>query len=426
MKQLLSKVFILLVLTFMAAGLAGCGGQSNTEDGYTNLSSQSEQQNNATDQTTSPNIVQDGLEGYVDAGADDAHYSIEELGKIIVSAGAFWEDWWNLRGPFALEHVDNTPWEYRYGADQPGHPHSIGLSLLLSSSGFGSMSDIANHLLQFYTAEWIEREFSDDRTAISDFEMILGDTWAFLEHDGDLYINPNRWGSMRPNWDTATHTLIEQAGNHATVETVVTAYDHRGSGYEMPTAIFTIEFANGRIEAGIGRWQWPDSEPSYAPDREQLDDLPASRVERTTYDVWHGPFQRQWQMFINSSEYVNPRYFASVHARPHAEFDTGAVIWADANLYNVSVITFEPVLVTHEHVEEMRYRMIMHYPNIASVIASGEALYIRGVTGQGSYPNMGIAFTDAYNERHFYAIMHAHSDSLYAFVMWDITAQIDF
>jgi len=395
MKKSLYKACGLLIIVLLSAGLAACGRQSEAAHDYANSA-------------TEPNLAQ--------------NWTIEELDEIIVAAGTFWEDWWNLRGAFAAEHLDNTPWEkwYEQQNHSPDHPRLFGSVHILPSSGFESMSDVANHLLQFYTDEWVDREFFGKGTIPGDFDILFGDTWAFSEYNGTLYVNPNRWGSMRPNWATATHTLIKQDGSRSIVETTVTAYDHRGSGDEMPTATFNFTFIDGRIESGLGQWQWPESK--------QWGDSPEIEVqaEGTTFYVWHGPFQRQWRIFINSSEYINPNYFSNVHARPHAEIDNGAVIWADEEIYNVSVITFEPIFIAHEHVDEVQYRMVMHYPNITHVLLSGEALYIRGITGQGSYPNIGIAFATADNELHYFAIMHDHSESPYQFIMWDITAQMRF
>jgi len=99
-----------------------------------------------------------------------------------------------------------------------------------------------------------------ERTVVGDFELFFGEPWAFEEYDSTLYIVTARWGSMRPDWATAIHALAEQDGNRAVVETTVTAYDHRGSGNEMPMATFNFTFIDGRIESGLGQWEWPEIE----------------------------------------------------------------------------------------------------------------------------------------------------------------------
>jgi hypothetical protein len=77
---------------------------------------------------------------------------------------------------------------------------------------------------------------------------------AFEEYDGELYVLTARMGTLRPFWATAIHSLVEQEGNHAIVETIVSAYDHMDMGVELPTATFLFTFIDGRIESGVGQW----------------------------------------------------------------------------------------------------------------------------------------------------------------------------
>ncbi|MCL2225908.1 MAG: hypothetical protein FWB96_13145 [Defluviitaleaceae bacterium] len=186
-------------------------------------------------------------------------HSLEELGATIIAASEFWDDWWGLRGAFEWgAHIDSTPWYY--WAEQPEHPRSRGMDVLLPSSGFESLNDIADYLSQFYTSDWIARELFGEGSAIQEPSIFFGSPWAFVEYDGAVYVATARIGTMRPDWTTAIHTLIEQNGNRALVDTVVTAYDHRGSGDEMPTATFSFVFIDGKIESGYGAWVWPEIE----------------------------------------------------------------------------------------------------------------------------------------------------------------------
>ena len=133
-------------------------------------------------------------------------WGIEELGETIIAAGTFWENWWNLNDMFADEHIEWIDWD-----ELPEHITSergFGFARLLPTSGLENLSDIRNHLLQFYTENWIDSE-------------LFGDFAAFIEYDGILYIDGTRAGFPRPDWKTAEHTLLDQDGSHAVVETTV-------------------------------------------------------------------------------------------------------------------------------------------------------------------------------------------------------------
>jgi|GEM_PF-3339354 len=187
---------------------------------------------------------------------DTSHqHTIEELGATIVAAGTFWEDFWAMRGIFAWENFNETPWEY--WTEQPNHPRSRGFQRVLPTFVFQNINDVANHLSQFYTDEWVNLEIFGNRTEAEANEMLFGEPWAFEEYAGELYVFTTRIGTLRPNWETATHNLIEQNGNIALVETTVFAYDHMDLRAEMPTATFLVMLIDGRIESGHGQWdEW--------------------------------------------------------------------------------------------------------------------------------------------------------------------------
>ena len=124
-------------------------------------------------------------------------WAIEELGETIVAAGSFWEEWWSLRGRFASEHL---------GDWQKVPEHLISYQRLLPSSGFESLDDIRNYLLQYYTETWADKQLSDEWRPI------------LVEYDSALYVDVMRAGITRTNWDTAAHTLLEQDGGRAVVE----------------------------------------------------------------------------------------------------------------------------------------------------------------------------------------------------------------
>jgi len=240
--------FITLTIGIMGLLLlASCSNGTNTNGGNVNQ----------LNDTATPSVTQES-EATTSSQQATNQPHLEELSATITAAGQFWEDWWGLRGLFAWEHFDDTPWEY--WIEQPNHPRSIGMQRALPTFMFESIRDVTNHLSQFYTDEWVDREFFGERTDVPAESMMFGEPWAFAEYDGQLYVHTGRIGTMRPNWATAAHTLIEYDRGHAFVETTVSAYDHMGMGVEMPTATFRFVFIDGRIESGFGQWgEWPDT-----------------------------------------------------------------------------------------------------------------------------------------------------------------------
>ncbi|MCL2356637.1 MAG: hypothetical protein FWC70_05685 [Defluviitaleaceae bacterium] len=165
--------------------------------------------------------------------------TIEELGATIAAAGTFWEDWWRMTGPFAPENFEqfdwDNPWDDNFVTGSPEHtawlerqealhseftamfPEHINergaFGILLPSSGFTNIDDILNYLSRYYTDAWIVRHL------INRDEHIPHVGFPFEYYDGRLFVDLNRAGFSRPNWSTASHTLIEQAGNRAVVDT---------------------------------------------------------------------------------------------------------------------------------------------------------------------------------------------------------------
>ncbi|MCL1934917.1 MAG: hypothetical protein FWF57_00840 [Defluviitaleaceae bacterium] len=78
---------------------------------------------------------------------------IVELGESIVTAMSFWEEWWDVRGRFGDEHLGEI------FLDVPEYPRGI-YQELFSTSGFESLQDIKDYLLQFYTETFLEFIFS--------------------------------------------------------------------------------------------------------------------------------------------------------------------------------------------------------------------------------------------------------------------------
>jgi len=208
MRKVIHKIYIALLAAFLMAGLGACDREPGTTDDY---------------------MVSEPVR----------LWTIEELGETIVAAGTFWEDWWQLSGRFT--HID---WDG--SINMPEHlveERGLGMFALLSTSGFESIDDIRNHLLQYYTEAWADAELSRDFA-------------IFVEYDDVLYVDGTRAGFARPNWNNATHVLVEQEGSRAVVETTfLHGAWHRGYEYAYPVrAIYRFTFIDGKIDAGLGPW----------------------------------------------------------------------------------------------------------------------------------------------------------------------------
>ena len=157
---------------------------------------------------------------------------LEEFGEIIVTAGEFWQDWWNFDGRFDNEHIDE---EERLGR----------FVRLLPSSGFGSLDDIRNYLLQFHTENWVDLEMADE-------------WFPFREYDGMLYIDDIRIGSLAIDWRiTANHTSIEYDNDHIVIQTIAHPCWWMDGFCDQPGSLqgFSFTFIDGRIDFINGRFR---------------------------------------------------------------------------------------------------------------------------------------------------------------------------
>lgn len=231
------KFLMLLILLLLAAGLAACDGD-----------------NDMTDLATEPYY----------------QWTVEELGETIVAAGTFWEDWWYMRGRFGWENFEQFDWgdplPEHYATSSPEHSawlerqgvlteeymdrfpehlHERGtFGILLPTSGFTSLNDIREYLLRYYTPAWIDAELHHDFS-------------VFVEYDGVLFVDITRAGFVRPNWETATHAIIEQSDGHVTVETTVLTGAWHREPYEYVYPVETqhrFVFVDGKIDGGRGAW----------------------------------------------------------------------------------------------------------------------------------------------------------------------------
>jgi len=177
-------------------------------------------------------------------------HSLEELGETIEAAGEFWNKWWASHYTFEWAHIDDSrrnwqPWDE---AITPAHhPLSRGFAIILPSSGFANLDDIASHLSQFYTQDWLDRrQFSEPEVSMKFMEneyVTLFGFYGFEEYDGELFVFIQVEWTQRPDWAGAVHTLIEQEGNRAVVETVVQSIRYR------------FILIDGKIDSGYGQWE---------------------------------------------------------------------------------------------------------------------------------------------------------------------------
>ena len=208
----MKKLGLMILSLFAAVTLASCGANNFGDDGIDEVEL----------------IIDEVLPGPI------RQLTLEEMGEIIVVAGTFWEDWWEWRGRFvyghilAEEHLEST--EHPAWVFQP----------LLPASGFESLGDIRNYLLQYYTEEWVDAE-------------LFGEFPVFAEYNGRLYVHTPRAGFPRPNWQTASHILIWQGDNEAIIHTTV-LYGIWYADIAEPWEVqYRITFVNGRINS-IGEW----------------------------------------------------------------------------------------------------------------------------------------------------------------------------
>jgi len=233
-------------------------------------------------------------------------WTVEELGEKIVVAGTFWENWWELKGRFDIKHIGDEIW-----ADWQEEGEILTATgiygNLLPSSDFKSMDDIRNYLLQFYTENWVEKELSDELPKfVENNDMLFVETSRFgseIDREtGEVIPLSSRYGGLqksqvvpnvqtnkngfwaniyprirallsfgrvpvvastgyelrmermevmevpRPNWETATHTLVKQDGGLVVVDTVV-YWKNVSREFKDTPVLYRFTFINGKINS---------------------------------------------------------------------------------------------------------------------------------------------------------------------------------
>jgi len=372
--------------------------------------------------------------------------SIEELGETIVATGEFWNRWWASHHTFEWEHIDDSqrnwqPWDETLTPSH--HPLSRGFAILLPSSGFANANDLTAELAQFYTQAWLDAGIFVEplvTTTLPDGTIAqVGGIGGIEEYDGQLYVFIQVESTLRPDWRTATHTLIWQDSNCAEVETVVQTYIYGYyPDYEMPTITYRFTFVNGRIDSVYGYRQdaeihqaFPEYEEAFPHNNyeHQADfrqDFPEDETEwQGFYAVLNGMI-----LSINRAEDVDLERLDGLHSFDHTilweaqGYGEEMIITATEPIFDVSMIHFQSDW--HWYAGEQLYTMWGTYA-ITDTLNPREALHIHGFTQRATMPWSGISFYDAHGERHFFAIHHdlgTVGPSWYT--MWDITSQIRF
>jgi len=91
------------------------------------------------------------------------------------------------------------------------------------------------------------------------------------------------------------------------------------------------------------------------------------------------------------------------------------VIWADVTLHDFAVVNLSPDSVG----DEVIYYHTSIHGKVDSLLPR-QAFVVNNYAGVGTLPWSGIVFTDATDERHYFAMMHDHSDSFNHFTIWPI------
>jgi len=159
------------------------------------------------------------------SGEELEAFALANLSSTILSAGSFWDSWWNMGGHFDREFLE------------PAAPYLAERGYArLSLQSFHNMEHIREFMSMYYTPSWIDEELARENP-------------AFLEYEGRLYIYINRdEAMMRPLWNMAEFTIIEHSEMFAVIEALVPV---RSNG-EVTEVVHVFNMANGRIDSGVG------------------------------------------------------------------------------------------------------------------------------------------------------------------------------
>jgi len=413
MRKIFGKICGVLLLLVLAAGLAACGEDEQSED---LRAGQQEGQN--------------GEQGEQDDG--ERQFTLAELGATIEASGVFWNSWYSSHHTFNWSHIDDSRRNWNPDDENVAplhHPLSRGFAVVLPTSGFAGLNDIATHLLQFYTQAWVDLRVEvgqlaethvSMRVAPDEYPVVYG-FYGFEEYDGELFVFIQYEWSARPDWQRAVHTLIEQDGNRAVVETVVPlAVGDHTPDYEMPTVTYRFTMIDGRIDSGFGSVNFPETAQD-SHDSSVWQGQEQERAYGARLEIAH------MEIFAYRAEELDHNNFDTLIEMGHPMLDgvdmlgDNILIHATRTMYNVSLIVLENDW--DEDAGQITFSVANSF-RIAVTLAPADAVLITGYVSLGILPWSGIMFDDAFGQQHFVAINHDNSDSPNWFVLQDITEQI--
>jgi len=303
---------------------------------------------------------------------------LQRFGEMIVTGGTFLEHWWSLSGYFAHVSAD-------FRDDIIGYPGVFGE--LLPASGFHTFEDIRIYLREFYTEDMIT--YLLDARIVEPFDVI--------------WVDVLRAGFPRPNWQTATHTILERDGNNALVETRVMwgawhMLPYTGDAQEWEV-VYHFTFENGRISA---------IENPYGTERRETDETHrAASITHAGISIFAAPSTEE---LLSSFELLDFDYTQLRQARGETNFTLGEsfVLWFSETVYDIQIIA-----LLDDFVDYAIVYTITDAFDAADILTPQNALVINNYVGVGILPLSGIAFTCANNERHTFFMIQDNSGQFY-------------
>jgi len=304
--------------------------------------------------------------------------SLAQLATTITAAGQFWEDWWAFDGIFSFTDGDGifVPTD----PDVPG----VGMSFspLLPASGFFTVADVRNYLLQFYSPALVDAEMNG----------------IFIEHEGQLHFANARAGFPRFDWTDATFSILDYFGDNAIVEAVV----RHGYFILEPGGYVALYFHmyQGRIQHIDGGSIVSATLDSWMTGGDEWDIF----ALEFGYDLLF--IATAFDSLLGSLSTTFDVHYYRLHGWEPEPWGASIVIWATTALYHLELISLTTDIFEHD----LLYIPTGSYGHI-DILQPGEGFVIHHYIGMGTLPWSGFTFLDETGERHHFLMQHDNSDS---------------